>query len=286
MASLRYVLNFTFCKQRSTSSLLSRSSVTSTPALPHKHRSSSRFFATDSSSNKAQQLTGRSLRIILVGVPGCGKGTQSAKVENDYGSIQISTGQILRQSVSHNTPLAETLKKQMASGGLVSDDIMLQVIEKELGAERFKQKGWILDGFPRTVGQAKQLDIILKKIHQPLDFVFYLDVPEDVVISRISERYIHPGSGRVYNSSFNPPKVPGKDDVTGEDLFRREDDDSNTVRLRLNSYREQTEPMLKFFQVDNRLIRIDSPTSAVGYVQIKQILDDYIKSPRPSTLSA
>jgi len=170
------------------------------------------------------------LRLILIGVPGSGKGTQSSKIEQDYGAIQISTGQILRQAVASKSEIGEKAKKQMADGGLVSDDIMSEIIESELSADKFKKKGWLLDGYPRTVGQANTLKKILQKIKQPLDYVFYLDVPDGVVIDRIGERLTHPGSGRVYNLSFNPPKVAGIDDITGEPLIKREDDNIETIK--------------------------------------------------------
>eukprot|EP01114_Cavostelium_apophysatum_P014733 TRINITY_DN3893_c0_g1_i1.p1 TRINITY_DN3893_c0_g1~~TRINITY_DN3893_c0_g1_i1.p1 ORF type:complete len:254 (+),score=35.86 TRINITY_DN3893_c0_g1_i1:108-869(+) len=218
------------------------------------------------------------IRLILIGVPGSGKGTQSTKIERDYGSLGISTGQMLRQEISAKSSIGETVQKMMSGGGLVSDDIMLQLIKKELGSEKLKKSGWILDGFPRTVGQASELDKVLDSLHQPLDFIFYLDVPETVIFDRIKERLVHPASGRTYNLSFNPPKVAGKDDITGEPLVKREDDNLDTIRARLKAYHDSTFPMLDFYDKGKRLVRIESPNSVVGYERIKQILDKHVNS--------
>jgi len=217
---------------------------------------------------------GSPLRIGLIGAPGAGKGTQSAKLEVDYNLTTISTGHLLRQLVKEasSNPLAQQVQQQMQGGGLVSDEIMLGIIREELSRLKQLHKGWVLDGYPRTVRQAEQLDVLLNNVDHPLQKVLYLSVSEQVLWERIQDRWVHAPSGRVYNISYKPPKVAGKDDVTGEPLVRREDDTLETIRARLAAFHRATLPVLEYYGRNGRLVEIDSPTSAVGYEAIRKLL--------------
>ena len=180
--------------------------------------------------------------MILLGPPGAGKGTQAGYIKEAYGIPQISTGDMLRAAVKAGTPLGLAAKKVMDSGALVSDDIIIGLVK-----ERLKHvdcaKGYLFDGFPRTIPQADAM----KDAGVPIEYVLEIDVPDAAIIERMSGRRVHPGSGRTYHVKFNPPKVPGKDDVTGEDLIQREDDNEETVRHRLAVYHAQTEPLVAYY---------------------------------------
>lgn len=182
------------------------------------------------------------MKLILLGAPGAGKGTQAAFITEKYGIPQISTGDMLRAAVKAGTPLGLEAKKVMDAGQLVSDEIILGLIK-----ERLKQpdcaKGFLFDGFPRTIPQAEAL----RSQGVDLDFVLEIDVPDEEIIKRMSGRRVHPASGRTYHVAFNPPKVAGKDDATGEDLIQRDDDKEETVRKRLDVYHSQTKPLVEFY---------------------------------------
>ena len=182
------------------------------------------------------------MKLILLGAPGAGKGTQAAFITEKYGIPQISTGDMLRAAVKAGTPLGLEAKKVMDAGQLVSDEIILGLIK-----ERLKQpdcaKGFLFDGFPRTIPQAEAL----RAQGVDLDYVMEIDVPDEEIIKRMSGRRVHTASGRTYHVVFNPPKVAGKDDVTGEDLIQREDDKEETVRKRLEVYHSQTKPLVDFY---------------------------------------
>ena len=182
------------------------------------------------------------MRIILLGGPGAGKGTQAGYITEKYGIPQISTGDMLRAAVKAGTPLGLEAKKVMDSGGLVSDDIILGLV-KERVAQPDCEKGFLFDGFPRTVVQAEAL----KTEKVPVDAVVEIDVEDDEIIRRMSGRRVHLASGRTYHLVFNPPKVEGKDDVTGEALIQRDDDQAETVRKRLAVYHDQTEPLIDYY---------------------------------------
>jgi len=182
------------------------------------------------------------MRIILLGGPGAGKGTQAGYITEKYGIPQISTGDMLRAAVKAGTPLGLEAKKVMDSGGLVSDDIILGLV-KERVAQPDCEKGFLFDGFPRTVVQAEAL----KTEKVPVDAVVEIDVEDDEIIRRMSGRRVHLASGRTYHLVFNPPKVEGKDDVTGEALIQRDDDQEETVRKRLAVYHDQTEPLIDYY---------------------------------------
>lgn len=182
------------------------------------------------------------MKLILLGAPGAGKGTQAAFITEKYGIPQISTGDMLRAAVKAGTPLGLEAKKVMDAGQLVSDEIILGLIK-----ERLRQpdcaKGFLFDGFPRTIPQAEAL----RTQGVDLDLVLEIDVPDEEIIKRMSGRRVHTASGRTYHIVFNPPKVAGKDDVTGEDLIQREDDKEATVRKRLEVYHSQTKPLVEFY---------------------------------------
>jgi adenylate kinase len=183
------------------------------------------------------------MRLILLGPPGAGKGTQAAFIREKFGIPQISTGDMLRAAVKAGTPLGAAAKKVIDAGHLVSDDIILGLVE-----QRLKQpdcvKGYLFDGFPRTIPQAEAM----KAGRVPIDTVLEIDVPDDEIIARMSGRRVHPASGRSYHVRFNPPKVEGRDDVTGEPLILRDDDREETVRKRLEVYRAQTRPLIEYYR--------------------------------------
>ncbi len=183
------------------------------------------------------------MRLMLLGAPGAGKGTQAKLLCEHFHIPQISTGDRLRHEVSRGTPLGKKVKTIMNQGGLVPDDIMIDVIKKRL-QELDCRKGFLLDGFPRTLPQAKAL----KKENIFLDYVIEIDVDEEEIVHRLSGRRVHPGSDRIYHITFNPPRILGKDDITGEALIHRRDDEEATVRKRLRIYHQQTEPLVEFYK--------------------------------------
>jgi len=196
------------------------------------------------------------MRVILLGGPGAGKGTQADFICEAYGIPKISTGDMLRAAVAAGTPLGIEAKKVMDAGGLVSDEIILGLV-----AERLREpdcaEGFLFDGFPRTIPQAEGL----AAAGVTLDRVVEIVVEDDEIVRRMSGRRIHPGSGRTYHIEFNPPKVPGKDDVTGEDLIQRDDDAESTVRERLRIYHEQTKPLVGYYTkvaADSSALRFES----------------------------
>ncbi len=182
------------------------------------------------------------MRLILLGAPGAGKGTQATQICQKYGIPQISTGDMLRAAVKAGTPLGLAAKKVMDSGALVSDDIIIGLVKERI-AQPDCAKGFLFDGFPRTIPQAEAM----KSAGVKLDVVLEIDVPDEAIIERMSGRRAHLPSGRTYHIKFNPPKVAGKDDVTGEDLVQREDDKEATVRKRLEVYQSQTRPLVDYY---------------------------------------
>ena len=182
------------------------------------------------------------MRLILLGAPGAGKGTQAQFICEKFSIPQISTGDMLRAAVKAGTDLGIAAKKIMDAGGLVSDDIIIGLVKDRL-TQPDCSKGYLFDGFPRTIPQAQAM----KDAGVPIDYVLEIDVPFDAIIDRMSGRRVHPASGRTYHVKFNPPKVEGKDDVTGEALIQRDDDKEETVRKRLQVYNDQTRPLVEYY---------------------------------------
>ncbi|MDO8718781.1 MAG: adenylate kinase [Polaromonas sp.] len=182
------------------------------------------------------------MRLILLGAPGAGKGTQATFICQKYGIPQISTGDMLRAAVKAGTPLGIEAKKVMDAGGLVSDDLIINLVKERI-AQPDCAGGFLFDGFPRTIPQADAMKAAGVKI----DYVLEIDVPFEAIIERMSGRRSHPASGRTYHVKFNPPKLQDKDDVTGEPLIQREDDKEETVRKRLEVYSAQTRPLVDYY---------------------------------------
>ena len=183
------------------------------------------------------------MRLILLGAPGAGKGTQATFICEKFGIPQISTGDMLRAAVKAGTPLGLQAKSVMESGGFVSDELIINLVKERI-AQPDCAEGFLFDGFPRTIAQADAM----KAAGVKLDFVLEIDVPFDAIIERMSGRRSHPASGRTYHVKFNPPKVAGQDDVTGEPLVQREDDKEETVKKRLEVYSQQTRPLVDYYQ--------------------------------------
>ena len=183
------------------------------------------------------------MRLVLLGPPGAGKGTQANVLREKFGIPQISTGDMLRAAVKAGTPLGREAKKVIDAGQLVSDDIIVGLVKERLKKPDCKA-GYLFDGFPRTLRQAEAM----KENAIAVDYVLEIDVPDEEIITRMSGRRVHPGSGRVYHVKFNPPKAEGKDDLTGEPLVQREDDKEETVRERLEVYRKQTRPLIEHYR--------------------------------------
>jgi adenylate kinase len=182
------------------------------------------------------------MRLILLGPPGAGKGTQAAFIKEKFGIPQISTGDMLRAAVKAGTPLGIAAKKVMDSGGLVSDDIIIGLVKDRL-AQPDCAGGYLFDGFPRTIPQADAM----KDAQVAIDYVLEIDVPDADIVERMSGRRVHVSSGRTYHVRFNPPKVEGRDDATGEELILRDDDREETVRKRLEVYHSQTRPLVDYY---------------------------------------
>jgi adenylate kinase len=182
------------------------------------------------------------MRLILRGPPGAGKGTQATFTTEKYAIPQVSTGDMLRAAAEAGTPTGLAAKKVMDAGQLVSDDVIIALVKERLKAPDCT-RGYLFDGFPRTLGQAEAM----KLAGVVVDHVLEIDVPEDEIVLRMSGRRVHPASGRSYHVKFNPPRIEGRDDVTGEPLIQREDDREDTVRERLAVYRRQTQPLVEYY---------------------------------------
>lgn len=195
------------------------------------------------------------MRLILLGAPGAGKGTQANYIRKAFGIPQIATGDMLRAAVNAGTPLGVEAKQIMSMGGLVRDDIIINLVKKRI-AEPDCAKGFLFDGFPRTIPQAEAM----KEAGVDIDYAVEIDVPDEVIIERMSGRRVHVASGRSYHVKYNPPKVAGKDDVTGEDLIQRDDDKEETVRKRLAVYHQQTKVLVEYYSTMARTGDRRSPT--------------------------
>ncbi len=202
------------------------------------------------------------MRIIMLGAPGAGKGTQAQFITERFAIPQISTGDMLRAAIKAGSELGEQVKEVMASGGLVSDDIIIALIEERI-QQPDCENGFLLDGFPRTIPQAEAL----KDNGIAIDYVVEIAVDDEEIVSRLSGRRVHEGSGRIYHQKYDPPKVEGKDDETGEPLAQREDDREETVRKRLQVYHNQTAPLVDFYQG----WAANAPGDAPKYVRVEGI---------------
>ena len=183
------------------------------------------------------------MKLILLGPPGAGKGTQAAFICEKYGIPQISTGDMLRAAIKAGTEIGVAAKRVMDSGALVSDDIIIRLVKERI-AQTDCAPVFLFDGFPRTIPQAEAM----KAAGVAIEAVLEIDVPDEVIVERMGGRRVHPGSGRTYHVRYNPPKVEGKDDVTGEDLIQRDDDREATVKHRLAVYQSQTRPLVAFYE--------------------------------------
>jgi adenylate kinase len=217
------------------------------------------------------------MNIILLGPPGAGKGTQAAHICEKFNIPQISTGDMLRAAVKAGTPLGIEAKKVMDHGGLVPDDIIIGLVKERI-QQSDCENGYLLDGFPRTIGQADAL----KEEGVAIDHVIEIQVPDEDIVARMSGRRVHLASGRTYHVTFNPPRVDGKDDQTGESLIQRADDLDEIVRARLGVYHEQTQPLVDYYSDD----ALESPTginfsvvSGVGALyEVKQRISEALDS--------
>lgn len=213
------------------------------------------------------------MRLIFLGPPGSGKGTQAQKLIEDYQIAQLSTGDMLRAAVKAETEIGLKAKAAMDAGQLVSDDIVVGIIQ-----DRIKQpdcaNGYLLDGFPRNIAQAEKLKEMLLSSNQQIDSVLLFEVDDDTIVNRITGRRVHLPSGRVYHIEFNPPKVEGKDDLTGEDLTHRKDDTEATIRDRLKVYHDQTKPLADYYEKQGLLKAVNGigPLDEV-FERIKSALD-------------
>ncbi|KAJ2358469.1 Adenylate kinase 2 [Coemansia erecta] len=214
--------------------------------------------------------TGTPLRMLILGAPGAGKGTQSSQLRQSFGITAISSGDVLRRNIAEQTRAGRQAAAAVASGLLVSDDIIVELIRNELDVIA---GSWLLDGFPRNIAQAQALDAMLDAANQPLNAVVNLQVPESVILQRIVERYVHVPSGRVYNLTYNPPKVPGVDDVTGEPLEHRPDDNPESFKRRLEQYHRLTEPLLEYYHKTGVLTSFAGDTSDAIFPQFYAFLD-------------
>jgi len=218
------------------------------------------------------------LRVVFVGAPGSGKGTQAIKLKEDYHICHLSTGDILRDAVAKGTEIGKKAKAIMDSGGLVSDEIMVGIIKENLAAPECK-KGFILDGFPRTVPQAEKLDTMLKDQNQKLDQCLEFSIDDELLVKRVTGRLVHPGSGRVYNTELSPPKKPMTDNLTGEALIHRADDNAETLKKRLDAYHKNTKPVLAYYKNHGILSTLEASKSFTDvYKDIKNIISRCQKS--------
>ncbi|RDA88319.1 hypothetical protein CP532_6567 [Ophiocordyceps camponoti-leonardi (nom. inval.)] len=230
-----------------------------------------------------QRATGSSrpadeIRMILIGPPGAGKGTQAPRIKQRFSCCHLATGDMLRSQVAKKTPLGREAKKIMDQGGLVSDDIVIGMIKEELDNNKECRGGFILDGFPRTVPQAEGLDRMLKERSQKLQHAVELQIDDSLLVARITGRLVHPASGRSYHSSFNPPRQPMKDDVTGEPLVQRSDDTAEALKKRLTTYHKQTAPVVEYYRQTGIWKGVDaSQQPAQVWKSVLNILDGNIK---------
>eukprot|EP00798_Chlamydomonas_sp_ICE-L_P024225 gene24225-9824_t len=209
-------------------------------------------------------------RLILIGPPGCGKGTQSPAIKDATCTCHLATGDMLRAAVAAKSALGLEAKKAMDSGALVSDDLVVGLIEEAIKAPQCT-KGFILDGFPRTVVQAKKLDEMLAKQGAAIDKVLDFQVPDALLVERVVGRWVHPASGRSYHTKFAPPQKPGVDDLTGEALIQRKDDNAETLKTRLSAFHSHTQPVIEHYAKKVAVLQAEKKAAEVTQ-QISKVL--------------
>ncbi|GAA5987584.1 hypothetical protein JCM11641_005369 [Rhodosporidiobolus odoratus] len=234
-----------------------------------------RYLATVAQADPSERVldTSKKLRMIILGAPGAGKGTLSDWLLEKYDVESVVVGQLLRNEILKGTKLGQEAERVMKSGGLLSDETVLKLVEPEL--ERLRDKNWLLDGFPRKASQAALLDDVLAKQGDALNVVVAVKVPDSVIVERIADRFIHLASGRTYNLKFNPPQEPGKDDVTGEPLSQRPDDDPATVRRRLEIFHAENDPLLAHY--DGALLAFEGKTSKEIWPSLERAVQDQVR---------
>ncbi|GAB5362735.1 hypothetical protein AAMO2058_000823600 [Amorphochlora amoebiformis] len=199
-------------------------------------------------------------RLVLIGPPGAGKGTQAPMLAREFCICRLATGDMLRAAVASSSPVGLKAKRAMDSGALVGDDLVIDILKENLRDPKCR-RGFVLDGFPRTVNQAKKLDLILAESGKSLDRAIQLDVRKESIIERISGRLIHRQSGRTYHPQFNPPRKPGIDDVTGDHLIHRRDDNPALFKKRIETYGEMTTPVLGYYEKQSKLTKVNGEQS-------------------------
>jgi len=217
------------------------------------------------------------LKVVFIGPPGAGKGTQAAHLKQDYCVCHLATGDMLRAAVASGSDIGKKAKTIMEKGELVPDEIMVGIIKDEIVKPQCKD-GFILDGFPRTVKQAEKLDEMLASSKSKLDQAIEFAIEDNLVVKRIAGRRIHPISGRTYHVDFHPPKLPGRDDITGESLIQRDDDKPEVIQRRLQSYHQQTTPVLGYYKKQNILMTLDaSQKESDVYNKIRNLVTKFGK---------
>jgi len=230
--------------------------------------------------------TSSSVRMILIGPPGAGKGTQAPMIKEKFSCCHLATGDMLRSQVAKKTQLGREAKKIMDQGGLVSDEIVIGMIKAELETNTECKGGFILDGFPRTVTQAQRLDAMLEERNQKLQHAVELQIDDGLLVSRITGRLVHPASGRSYHKVFNPPKETMKDDITGEPLVQRSDDNAEALKKRLATYHDQTAPVVGYYQKTGIWKGVDaSQEPGAVWSQLLKVFDANKQSSSSSLLS-